>query len=165
LPDVRVLGHPRALTLTLTPRGWGQRAGMLFVGAIHGTESPNYDSLCWFVDAVLPLIDRQLGWETRLTIAGSITGDADLRRFQDHARITLRGTIADMTPLYDAHRVFVAPDPVALWNHVRAGAVERIRADCGREGFEQVVAGDLGVVASRYPFRMRHLPVWSSGSI
>jgi GT2 family glycosyltransferase len=200
LPDVRVLGHLRALTLT--PCGRGERSGMLFVGALHGMESPNYDSLCWFVDAVLPLIEQQLGWETRLTIAGFATGDVDLSRFLDHPRVTLRGAMADMTPLYETHRVFVAPtryaaglphkvheaashgvpvvttellrqqlgwesgrdllsaeasNPVAfaehvlalyrsetLWNALRAGAAERIRAECGREAFERVVAGVLG---------------------
>jgi len=33
----------------------------------------------------------------------------NLDRFRDHARITLRGEVADTIPLYDAHRVFVAP--------------------------------------------------------
>lgn len=107
LPDVRVLGHVRPLALTT--RDWAQRAGMLFVGAMHGIDSPNYDSLCWFVDAVLPLIERALGYETRLTIAGFTSGGADLSRFADHPRITLRGEVADLTPLYNANRVFVAP--------------------------------------------------------
>ena len=106
LPDVRVLGHLRPLALTPSP--WAQRAGMLFVGAMHGTESPNYNSLCWFVDEVLPLIEQQLGYETRLTIVG-FANDVDLGQFHNHARITLRGSIADTVPLYNAHRVFVAP--------------------------------------------------------
>jgi O-antigen biosynthesis protein len=174
---------------------------MLFVGALPIMDSPNYDSLCWFADKVLPLIDQQLGYQTRLTIAGFTAPGVDLDRFQDHARITLRGAVADMTPLYNSHRVFVAPtryaaglpykvheaashgipvvatellrrqlgwengedllaahptDPEhfaqqvlrlyrseALWNHIRAGAAERIRTECGREPFEQVVAAIL----------------------
>jgi glycosyltransferase involved in cell wall biosynthesis len=106
--------------------------------------------------------------------------------------------MADLTPLYNTHRVFVAPtryaaglpykvheaashglpvvatdllrrqlgwedgqdllaaeptDPVAfarqvlalyrsetLWNHIRTGAAERIRSECGRETWERVVA-------------------------
>lgn len=195
LSNVRVLGHLRSLALT--PRSWGERAGLLFVGAIHAMDSPNYDSLCWFIDAVLPLIEQQLGYETRLTIAGFTAGDVDLGRFRNHPRITLRGGIADLAPLYDANRVFVAPtryaaglpykvqeaasyglpvvatellrrqlgwdggrdllvagatDPAAfaqqvlalyrseaLWNQIRSGAAERIRLECGREGFERVV--------------------------
>jgi O-antigen biosynthesis protein len=105
--DVSVIGHIRALTPT--PRRFEDRAGLLFVGAVHSIESPNYDSLCWFVDDVLPLIETALGWETRLTIAGYTDAGVTLDRFSDHPRISLRGAVTDMTPLYDAHRVFVAP--------------------------------------------------------
>jgi GT2 family glycosyltransferase len=105
--DVSVIGHARALTPT--PRRFADRAGMLFVGAIHNVDSPNYDSLCWFVDEVLPLVQAVLGWETRLTIAGYMADGVTLERFRDHPRISLRGPMPDMAPLYDAHRLFVAP--------------------------------------------------------
>ncbi len=104
---VSVLGHIRIPTPT--PRGFADRHGMLFVGAIHEEESPNFDSLCWFADSVLSLIDRELGWETRLTIAGYTAPGVSLARFEDHPRITLRGTVPDLTSAYDSHRIFVAP--------------------------------------------------------
>jgi GT2 family glycosyltransferase/glycosyltransferase involved in cell wall biosynthesis len=107
LPRVSVIGH--MVEIQDTGRPWKDRAGMLFVGAIHAMESPNYDSLCWFVDEVLPLVERELGWETRLTIAGYTSPSVDLSRFAQHSRITLRGTVADLVPLYDQHRLFVAP--------------------------------------------------------
>ncbi len=195
-PDVHVLGHVRPLQMT--PRPWRERAGLLFVGAFTALDTPNYDSLCWFVDAVLPLIERQLGHETRLTVAGFVADGVDFERFRDHPRITLRGAVADLAPLYGSHRVFVAPtryaaglpykvheaasyglpvaatellrrqlgwtdgtdllaadpaDPAAfarqvlalyrseeLWNAIRTGAAERIRTECGRETYEQVLA-------------------------
>ncbi len=105
--DVRVLGHVRAVVPT--PAGWAERAGMLFVGAIHREDSPNYDGLCWFVDEVLPLIEQELGWQTRLTVAGHVGEGVSLERFASHPRITLRGTVADTQPLHATHRVFVAP--------------------------------------------------------
>jgi GT2 family glycosyltransferase len=105
--DVSVVGHIRALTPT--SRRFADRAGLLFVGAIHNIDSPNYDSLCWFVDEVLPLVQDTLGWETRLTIAGYMAGGVTLDRFRDHPRISLRGPLPDMGPLYDSHRLFVAP--------------------------------------------------------
>jgi len=107
LRNVSVIGHmiePRPTT-----RSFAQRAGMLFVGAIHAMDSPNLDSLIWFVDAVLPLIEASLGWETRLTIAGYTAPGIDLSRFTDHPRVTLRGTVANLEPLYEGHRLFVAP--------------------------------------------------------
>ena len=106
-PNVAVVGHmidPRP-----TRRAFAQRAGLLFVGAVHKADSPNFDSLVWFVDAVLPLIEAELKWETRLTIAGYIAPGVDLARFENHPRITLRGSVADLEPLYNSHRVFVAP--------------------------------------------------------
>ena len=33
----------------------------------------------------------------------------DFDRFRDHSRITLLGTVADMSPLGNSHRLFVAP--------------------------------------------------------
>jgi len=107
LPDVTVIGHMRALSPT--KRRFAERAGMLFVGAIHRMDSPNYDSLCWFIDAVMPLIEQELGWQTRLTIAGYLGAGVTLDRFRNHPRVTLRGAVPDLAPLYDQHRVFVAP--------------------------------------------------------
>ena len=106
-PDVAVIGHMREPRPTLRP--FSQRAGMLFVGAIHRMDSPNYDSLCWFVDAVLPLIERELAWETRLTVVGYTGSEVSLARFRDHPRVTLRGPVSDLEPLYNQHRVFIAP--------------------------------------------------------
>jgi glycosyltransferase involved in cell wall biosynthesis len=109
--DVTVIGHMRALHPT--PRPFEKRAGLLFVGAMHQPDSPNYDSLCWFVDAVLPLIERALRWETRLTVVGYTAPGVMLDRFKDHPRVTLRGALAETEPLYDSHRVFVAPTRIA----------------------------------------------------
>jgi glycosyltransferase involved in cell wall biosynthesis len=107
IADVTVLGHlcrPQP-----TGRAFADRAGMLFVGAIHEADSPNYDSLLWFIREVLPIVEQSLGWETRLTVAGYLAADVSLDQFRDHPRVTLRGTVAELERLYDSHRVFVAP--------------------------------------------------------
>ena len=103
LAAVSVIGHARPVRPT--PRPFSERTGMLFVGAMHLPDSPNYDSLCWFVDEVLPLISGG----ARLTIVGYTGPGIQLDRFRNHPRITLRGAVADLEPLYDSHRVFVAP--------------------------------------------------------
>ena len=72
-------------------------------------DHPNYDGLAWFVDEVLPLIERTLRWETRLTVAGYTAPGVSLDRFKGHPRVTLRGSVPDLVPLYDANRVFIAP--------------------------------------------------------
>jgi O-antigen biosynthesis protein len=104
---VAVLGH--ALAARPTPRPFAERAGLLFVGAIHDIEHPNHDGLVWFVEEVLPLIEQTLRWETRLTIAGYTAPGVSLERLGRNARVTLRGAVNDLRSLYDSHRLFVAP--------------------------------------------------------
>ncbi len=104
---VTILGH--GIAPSPTSRSFEERTGLLFVGAIHGMEHPNYDGLAWFIDEVLPLIERTLRWETRLTVAGYVAPGVSLDRFKGHARVTLRGAVTDLAPLYDANRVFIAP--------------------------------------------------------
>jgi glycosyltransferase involved in cell wall biosynthesis len=106
-PAVRVVGHMVEPNPTSQP--FEQRSGMLFVGAIHKQDSPNFDSLIWFIECVLPLVEAELKWETRLTIAGYTAPGVDLTRFKKHRRITLRDSVEDLAPLYNAHRIFVAP--------------------------------------------------------
>ena len=107
LPRVAIIGHMREPTPTR--RGFTQRAGLLFVGAIHTLDSPNYDGLGWLVDQVLPLIERALQWEARLTVVGYTGEEVSLDRFRHHPRVTLLGAVVHTECLYDTHRVFVAP--------------------------------------------------------
>ncbi|MBW4093036.1 MAG: glycosyltransferase [Proteobacteria bacterium] len=107
LTSVSVIGHMR--DVSLTPRPFADRAGLLFLGAMHEPGAPNHDALAWFVDAVLPLVAAELGWETRLTVAGYLGPEVDLGAYAAHPRISLRGPVGDVVPLYNAHRVFVAP--------------------------------------------------------
>jgi glycosyltransferase involved in cell wall biosynthesis len=104
---VHVLGH--TITASPTPRPFRERTGILFVGAIHDLDHPNHDGLTWFIEEVLPLIESMLRWETRLTIAGYIAPGITLDRFKGHSRVTLRGPVSELAPLYDANRVFIAP--------------------------------------------------------
>jgi O-antigen biosynthesis protein len=105
--DVMVIGHWREPQPT--PCAFADRAGLLFLGAIHQPDSPNLDALAWLVREVLPLVEHSLGWETRLTVAGYVDPAISLDAYREHPRITLRGTVEDVAPLYDAHRIFVAP--------------------------------------------------------
>ena len=107
LPDVAVLGT--ACNPAPTHRDYAERSGLLFVGAMHQADSPNLDALGWFVDAVLPRLAARLGAAARLTVAGYTGPGIALRRWRGHPQIELLGEVADLTPLYDSHRVFVAP--------------------------------------------------------
>ncbi|MSP00070.1 MAG: glycosyltransferase [Acetobacteraceae bacterium] len=104
---IAIVGH--SIAASPTPAAFLERSGMLFAGAFHGMDHPNHDGLVWFIEEVLPLIEQALRWETRLTVAGYIAPGVTLDRFNAHPRVTLRGPVPDLTPLYNTHRVFVAP--------------------------------------------------------
>ncbi len=104
-PDVRVLGH------SLAPRPLGEgpetRRDMLFVGALDDENSPNTDSLAWFVSTIMPLIDNEIGSDWRLQVAGR----SGARSVQALAgpRVHILGRIDDLDPLYERARVLIAP--------------------------------------------------------
>lgn len=107
LKPVSVIGHAVPPRPTRTP--FSERSGMLFLGAIHELGSPNHDSLSWFISNVLPLIEKELGWETMLTVAGYAAPGTLADEWSHHPRVTLIGTVGDVVPLYQQHRVFIAP--------------------------------------------------------
>ena len=151
LADVTVIGHFR--DVAPTGRELADRAGMLFLGAIHEDESPNHDALRWFIDDVLPLIERELGWQTRLTVAGFLAPGVELERYRDHPRVTLRGAVADVVPLYEEHRVFVAPTrfaagvPYKVHEAASYGlpvvTTELLRAQLGWQNEVELLASDV----------------------
>jgi GT2 family glycosyltransferase/SAM-dependent methyltransferase len=85
--------------------GFAARRGFLFVGRLLETDSPNYDSLRWFVQEVWPAIRALLG-EATLTVAGALHPDApDLAA----PGVILLGRVEDLAPLYAEARIFIAP--------------------------------------------------------
>ncbi len=150
--DVAVLGHMREPRPT--PRAFADRAGLVFVGAMHRQDSPNYDGFDWFVREVLPLVEQALGWETRLTVAGHTDASVSLEPFREHPRITLRGAVADTGKLYDAHRIFVAPTryaagmPYKVHEAASFGipvvATELLRRQLGWEDGRELLSVDAG---------------------
>ena len=107
-PWTRRGGRPfhRSRPLTPTPRPFAHRTGFLFVGSVHEPMSPNADSLQWFIGQAWPLIEASVEG-ARFDVAG-----------ENHAReigalangsVRMLGPVADLTPVYDSHRIFVAP--------------------------------------------------------
>lgn len=105
--NVSILGH--ALRVKPTPRSFRDRRGILFVGAIVDGDSPNLDSLLWFMEHVMPRIREELGNDVFLTAVGTKTRGVDLRGLQDFDGIEIVDNAEDLHDFYDRHRVFVAP--------------------------------------------------------
>lgn len=89
--------------------GFAGRADLLFVGRCTGSReySPNVDSLHWFVDEVMPLIDAGMGTGYRLLIVG--LADAAIVAALASERVVFMGVVDDLDAVYDRCRVFVAP--------------------------------------------------------
>jgi glycosyltransferase involved in cell wall biosynthesis len=104
--SVYTLGH--SVEIAPTKNDFEERGDILFVGAIHSLNSPNADSMIWFSNDILPLIQESLGKEFKLIIAGP-----SCQEFQAHLNnnrsVQLLGVVNDLTPLYNRARLFIAP--------------------------------------------------------
>ncbi len=88
-----------------TPPGVAGRTDVLFTGDFrHG---PDGDAVAWFVERIWPLV-REAVPGLRLRIAGA-DPDNDVLALGVHPGVDVLGFVPELGPLYDRHRVFVAP--------------------------------------------------------
>lgn len=103
--DVHVLGH--GIAPKPTNRPFAARHDLLFVGLLAPEGSPNVDSLLWFGQAVMPHLRPLVPEGVALQAVGR--RDADSLDALAGSGVRLVGPVADLTPIYDRARVFVAP--------------------------------------------------------
>jgi glycosyltransferase involved in cell wall biosynthesis len=103
--DVRVLGH--AVDPVLGAQRYAERSKFLFVGPTFSDDTPNSDSVNWFVDLVLPGIRSVLGPHVVLTHVGKSMAPRVLAR--RGSEIEMRGPQHDIAAEFGSARVFVAP--------------------------------------------------------
>jgi glycosyltransferase involved in cell wall biosynthesis len=100
-----ILSH--SLDVQPTQTEFSDRKDLLFVGAIPDEQSPNGESLIWFVNEVLPKIREQLDPQIRLRVAG--VTESERIRSLDSSSVIILGYVDDLEELYTACRIFVAP--------------------------------------------------------
>jgi glycosyltransferase involved in cell wall biosynthesis len=103
--DVRVLGY--GVSPQPTAPLFAHREGFLFVGPTYAADTPNTDSVVWFIDRVLPDIRRALGRGASFTFAGEQQAAIVKERLGNGVRSL--GPVLDLAGAYAAARVFVAP--------------------------------------------------------
>ena len=142
--DVRVLGYASQYPFT-TP-DFPARHGFLFIGPIHGPDTPNGDSISFFADRIWPAVRKALPG-VQLRLAGrphdSIPAPAD--------GIVKSGAVDDLSSCYAEARVFIAPTrfaagiPLKVLDAGAAGVpvvmTSLLAAQLGwRHGIEAIVA-------------------------
>lgn len=88
--------------------GFEERTGLLFVGNLDQDDSPNVDSLLWFVEEVYPLLTDQFQG-LPLTLIGSNRSDIIQKLASQHHFIKLLGKVDRLDPYFESHRLFIAP--------------------------------------------------------
>jgi glycosyltransferase involved in cell wall biosynthesis len=81
------------------------RRDLFFVGGFW--HKPNVDAVLWFVERIWPLIRRKAPG-CRFRIAGSNPSD-DVLALGANPGVEVLGFVPDLAPLFNSHRVFVAP--------------------------------------------------------
>ncbi len=81
-----------------------ERRGLLFVGRLDEPWNPNVDGLRWYLEEIHPRVVERLG-EVEMTVVGE-PGDFGLPA---PPGVTFAGRVPDLGPVYDRHRLFVAP--------------------------------------------------------
>jgi len=109
LPEVEcmVIGHRRKSPTHLPE--FDATADFLFVGAIHAEDTPNFDSLVWFIRNAWPLVRERLA-TVKLNVIGFCSPDVE---FPEDVRvaegIVWHGSIDNLDKWYSKSRVFIAP--------------------------------------------------------
>lgn len=101
-----ILSHGINLSPTKTP--FEQRTHFLTVGPMLSADTPNSDGVEWFTDAVMPHIVSRLRTSK---IALHVAGDCRVTSLsaREGLQLILLGRLADLSPVYERYRVFVAP--------------------------------------------------------
>jgi len=90
-----------------TPGTFAERAGFLFVGAMGGI--PNRDAVLWFGREIWPKLRSAVDGEASFSVVGG-HAPSELRTLPG---VDVLGQVADLAPLYNRSRIFVAPSRLA----------------------------------------------------
>ncbi|MEN9627296.1 MAG: N-acetylglucosaminyl-diphospho-decaprenol L-rhamnosyltransferase, partial [Pseudomonadota bacterium] len=102
---VHVLGH-ELVVADGTP-GFEARSDLLFMGAMTADDTPNADSLRWFVGEVWPQVAAALGPDVQLHLVGAC--EAPSVRALAGPRIQVHGRVDALDAVLDRARVFIVP--------------------------------------------------------
>ena len=77
------------------------RNDILFVGNMDYDDSPNVDSLVWFIDKVMPLIKAQVN-DVKLHLVGTNKSSKIRNYGSTNESVILHGKVDDLTEIYNS---------------------------------------------------------------
>lgn len=102
--DVFVLSH--VLESNKMAPGFDSREGLLFVGNMDYDDSPNVDSVIWFVEEIFPIIKKEIPSIT-LDLVG--TANSSRIRLINKEGVFIHGKVKYLSLFYNKCRIFIAP--------------------------------------------------------
>ncbi len=103
--NVHVLCH--ILKLKPTPAEFEERQGLVFVGSLDHDNSPNVDSIIWFVEKVMPEIEKIGDRPLTLTLIGA-AGSSQLQNLKSD-NLVFTGRVDSLTSYFNKAKVFIVP--------------------------------------------------------
>ena len=87
---------------------FNQRRDLLFVGNMDYDDSPNVDSIVWFIENVFPHVKRAIP-DCKINLVGT-NKSGIIQRYGKHNKdVILHGRVNDLTEIYNANKIFLAP--------------------------------------------------------
>jgi GT2 family glycosyltransferase len=151
------------------PAGPSARSGVLFVGSF--AHQPNVDAVRWYLDAVHPLVKREIGdYPVRIVGRGS-PSELEARADGDSG-VEFVGWIADLAPEYANARMAIAPLRYGAGVKGKIGealshGVPTVMTSVGSEGMDlrdhetALIADDPEGFAAQVVALMRDDALWS----
>lgn len=102
--DLRTVRIPNVHSGMPTKTPFGDRSGLLFVGGYE--HEPNVDAAKHLIENVMPIVWSRIG-DVPVTLAGSNPTDEIQKLSSDLVKVP--GWIPNLEPLYEGHRIAVAP--------------------------------------------------------
>lgn len=144
LKNVAVLGHQ--VNVDPTNSGFERRSEIVFLGAVHGDDTPNADSIRWFAKEILPELRTLLSLpDLRLKVVGIVQDAPSIQALDGHS-VDLWGRVDDLKSLFEGVRVVVVPTRYAAGiphkaHHVASLGVPMVVTD--------LIANQLGWIDGR----------------
>lgn len=110
-PNIFIIGHDHSWKPG--PNTFENRNGIVILGSLHASNTPNYDGLKWFLDEVLPPLKSRLGVDVPVHVAGNAPLIYTPKFSWLRERLHFTGRFDDLDTLLNQYRIGIIPTRIA----------------------------------------------------